>query len=137
MNSQQDKPKKARILIIEDSAAISKLTKQVLTFQKEYEVVFASNGKEGIDVITNSEPFHVILIDIEMPVMSGDECIRMIRSMKDPNKANVPVIVCTGNAKENSPQEFKEMGFNDSFIKPIDYHGLMKKIQPILEKASK
>lgn len=134
MNEKQGTPQKAKILIIEDSAAIQKLTKQVLTFQKEYDIFFANNGKEALEIIKKSDPFHVILIDIEMPVMNGKECIRQIRALSDREKATVPVIVCTGNAEEHSAEEFKEMGFDDSFIKPIDYQGLMVKIKPMLEK---
>ena len=126
--------KKSRILIIEDSAAIQKLTKEVLTFHKDYEVVFARNGKIGLDLIKESDPFDIILVDIDMPVMSGEQCINAIRSLKDSVKANVPVIVCTGNAKEYTKQDFSDMGFSDSFIKPIDYQGLIKKIIPMLEQ---
>lgn len=133
MNSA--KQKKGRILIIEDSAAIQKLTKQVITFERDYDVAFAENGQVGLDIIERSAPFDVILIDIEMPIMTGDECIQAIRSLDDPTKAKVPVIVCTGNAKEYTPEDFEEMGFTESFVKPLDYTGLMQKIRPILEKV--
>ena len=129
--------KKARILIIDDSPAILRLTKQVITFKDECEVQFASNGKEALEIIEKEKPFDLILLDIEMPVLDGEKCVEAIKSLPDTVKANVPVIACTGNAKENSPQQFKRMGFADSFVKPIDYPNLIRKINSILENPKK
>lgn len=135
MNIKQLKQKKARILIIEDSVTIQKLTKQVLTFREEYEIFFAENGEKGMRMIKNSDPFHVILIDIDMPVMDGKKCIQEIRSLREPAKANLPVIACTGNGEENTPEEFEEMGFDALFVKPLDYKGLLEIIKPVVIKA--
>lgn len=136
MNASEGK-RRARILIIEDSATVQRLTKRILTFEIKYEISFAHNGAEGLAMIKASEPFDIVLSDIDMPVMDGEQCIREIRMLDDPRKANVPVIACTGNAKQRTMMDFKGMGFTDSFMKPVNYPGLIKKVKPILDKLWK
>ena len=106
----------------------------MLNFSREYDILFANNGEHALSIIEEKPPFDLILTDIDMPDMSGEECIREIRSLSDAIKAKVPVIACTGNARQRSSQEFKDMGFDDSFIKGRDYRELMLMIQPILDK---
>ncbi|MEM7361462.1 MAG: response regulator [Bacteroidota bacterium] len=136
MSNKKSDTRKAKILIIEDSPAVQLLTRKLLTFndEEDYDIVLANNGEHALNIIKESTPFDLILTDIDMPEMGGEECLKEIRSMSDPLKAKVPVIACTGNAKQRSFQEFKDMGFDDSFIKGDNYRNLMMKIQPILEK---
>lgn len=136
MSEKSNTLKRDRILIIDDSPAIQRLTKQILTFQKEYDIQFATNGKQAVELILNSDPFKITMIDMGMPVMGGKDFIQKMRNLKNQTKARSFAIACTGNAEEFSTQEFKEMGFDDVFIKPIDYKKLLGKIKEVLEKTS-
>lgn len=136
MKEEQANKTKARILIIEDSSAIQKLTKKVITFQEDYEVVFALDGEKALNIIESSEPFDVILSDMDMPVKRGEQFIKEMRELDDPIKAKVPVIACTGNQNNLEEKTFEEMGFNGLFNKPINYQNLMLKIKPLLEKKA-
>jgi CheY-like chemotaxis protein len=63
-------PKK--VLIAEDSSVIQNLTKKILSIQN-YEISSVKNGQQVLDAL-EAEPFDIILMDINMPVMDGIEC---------------------------------------------------------------
>jgi CheY-like chemotaxis protein len=119
LDSSSPKP---HLLLIEDSSALQTITKQILEFYN-YEVSFASNGKEGLDLVKKND-YDAILLDLSMPVMDGYECLKKIRSLDDKRKANVPVIAFTGNPEFHTRIELKNKGFNDYIEKPSDYVGV-------------
>jgi len=63
-------PKK--VLIAEDSSVIQNLTKKILSIQN-YQISSVKNGQQVLDAL-ESEPFDIILMDINMPIMDGIEC---------------------------------------------------------------
>lgn len=65
-----------------------------------------------------------------MPFMNGYEACKEIRNMKDPQKANIPIIAMTANAFEEDKQMAMQSGMNDYVPKPMD----MKILNPILQK---
>ncbi len=136
-NEKKDDMSNIRILIIEDSLPVQKLTKTIVDFHQKHNTVFANNGKVALEHINSLPPFNLILVDLDMPVMGGEECIKLIRELDDPNKANVTVVACTGNAKEYTPEQFKDMGFDDLFVKPINAQKLLSLINKTLDEERK
>ncbi|MEN7550315.1 response regulator [Rapidithrix thailandica] len=118
-----------RILVAEDSSVIQNITKKVLQFQN-YEIKSAKNGKQVLDLL-NKEVFHAILLDINMPVMDGMECAKKIRSMEDKNKADIPIVAITGNAKNYSIEDFKAVGINEYLPKPLNFDNLVDTVNRI------
>jgi CheY-like chemotaxis protein len=118
---------KIKVLIAEDSSVILNLTKKILEFQN-CEIHSAKNGQNVLDLLANDN-FNVILMDINMPGMDGIECTGLIRKMEDPKKSNIPIIAITGNAKNYTPEEFKEQGFNDFLQKPLNFDVLVEKVK--------
>ena len=117
-----------KVLVAEDSSVIQNLTKKILQMQS-FDIHSVKNGQEVLDVLEN-EHFDIILMDINMPIMDGMECSRNIRSLSDPVKANIPIVAITGNAKNYSMDEFKEVGINDYIPKPLNFDtlvGIVKK----------
>ena len=108
-----------KIIIAEDSSVIQNLTRKILSIQN-YEIVSVKNGKEVLDKL-NNEAYDLVLLDINMPVMDGVECAKQIRSSSDPGVSQIPIIAITGNAKNYSRDDFKDMGINDYLPKPLDY----------------
>lgn len=113
-----------RVLIAEDSSVIQNLARKILEFQN-YEITAVKNGEQVLQLL-EKENFDIILLDINMPVMDGMECARSIRALGDPQKAQTPIVAITGNAKNYSDEDFKEAGFNDALMKPLNFDRLVE-----------
>lgn len=120
-----------RVLIAEDSSVIQNLARKILEFQN-YEITAVKNGEQVLQLL-EKESFDVILLDINMPVMDGMECARAIRAHKDKAKAATPIVAITGNAKNYSEEDFKEAGFNDALMKPLNFDRLVEVVASLTE----
>jgi CheY-like chemotaxis protein len=116
-----------KVLVAEDSSVIQNLTKKVLQFQN-YEIDSAKNGEEVIKAV-NANSYDIILMDIGMPKMDGMECTRQIRAMDDEQKSNVPIVAITGNAKNYSDEEFRNVGIDEYIPKPINFDHLVEVVK--------
>ena len=115
-----------KILLIDDDRGIIGILSKVLQHQG-YEVIFAYDGKEGLDVVYSENP-DLIVLDIRMPSMNGYEFIRTLRVQKNiEGKVMVPIIILT--AKEEMEDVFKLEGAKGYLIKPVDPEKLIKKIK--------
>ncbi len=120
-------PKK--VLIAEDSSVIQNLTKKILSIQN-YEISSVKNGQQVLDAL-EAEPFDIILMDINMPVMDGIECTEKIRSLSDEVKSNIPIIAITGNARNLSLEEYQEIGINEFLQKPLNFDQLVTLVKEL------
>ncbi|MCY1558787.1 hypothetical protein D9M68_957530 [compost metagenome] len=69
-----------------------------------------------------------------MPVMDGMESVKAIRALADKDKAKVPVVAITGNARNYSEEEFKEAGFNEVLMKPLNFDKLVMVVKELTDK---
>lgn len=120
-----------RVLIAEDSSVIQNLAKKILEFQN-FEITSVKNGEQVLQIL-DKEDFDVILLDINMPVMDGMECARRVRALPNPEKANIPMVAITGNARNYTMDEFKAAGFNDMLIKPLNFDALVAQVKSLTE----
>ena len=120
-------PKK--VLIAEDSSVIQNLTKKILSIQN-YEISSVKNGQQVLDAL-EAEPFDIILMDINMPIMDGIECTEKIRSLDDEVKSNIPIIAITGNARNLSLEEYQEIGINEFLQKPLNFDQLVTLVKEL------
>jgi CheY-like chemotaxis protein len=120
-------PKK--VLIAEDSSVIQNLTKKILSIQN-YQISSVKNGQQVLDAL-NKESFDIILMDINMPIMDGIECTEKIRSLEDPGKSNIPIIAITGNARNLSLEEYREIGINELLQKPLNFDELVNLVRKL------
>ena len=100
----------SKILIIEDNEMNMKLMKDVLSSQN-YEVTTAQDGQQGLD-IANEQEFDLILLDIQMPVVSGYDFLKLY------NK-KTPVIVVSACAMDKKKKKATELGCAGYIAKPI------------------
>ena len=107
------------ILIAEDSSVIQNMAKKVLESQS-FKIITAKNGEKVLELLAQEE-IDLLLLDLNMPVMNGVDCMKAIRALPDTPKAQIPIIAITGNAAGYTLEEFKEMGFNDYIPKPINF----------------
>ncbi|UZD24006.1 response regulator [Algoriphagus halophytocola] len=108
-----------KILVAEDSSVIINLTKSILAFEN-FEIKSARNGKQVLEQLEKDD-IDLILMDINMPVMDGVSCTQAIRKLEDPVKSNLPIIAISGNLKNYTLDEFRNLGFSDFLQKPLDY----------------
>ena len=118
------------ILIVEDEKGISKIIKSYL--EKEgYNVFQAFDGKEGLNYFENEE-IDLILLDLMIPEISGEDLIKEIR-----NKSNVPVIMVTAKVNEEDIINGLKLGADDYMTKPFSPKELVQRIKTVLRRIEK
>ena len=119
------------ILVVEDNEDTREILLYRLKSMGNYEVLLASNGKEALEIATQSRP-DLIIMDLKMPVMDGWEATKALRQI-DWGK-DLPVIALTAQAMERDEEKALNAGCNDYIAKPImDYTVLKKKIEKLLK----
>ena len=121
-----------RVIVAEDSSVIQNLTKKILEIQN-YEIIGVKNGEQVLEKL-EKEDFDLILMDINMPIMDGMDCARAIRSMKNPDKAKIPIVAITGNARNYSMSDFQDAGINDYLPKPLNFDNLVELVKKYTEE---
>lgn len=102
-----------KIAIIEDDPVINQMYR--MKFEADgFNVQLANNGKRGVDMVENFKP-DLILLDLQMPEMDGEEALKVIRS-NDWGK-DIPVIVLTNLGEEEAPKSLREMGIHSYIVK--------------------
>ena len=113
----------ATVLVVDDNADMRAYIKNLL--QKHYHVVTANNGMEALHQIKEHAP-HLILSDIMMPVMDG---IGLLKAVKENVQTkNIPVILLTARAGEESKIEGYETGADDYLVKPFSAKELLARV---------
>ena len=98
---------------------------------KGYRVSKARNGLEFFEHLAEIRP-HLIIMDIQMPGMSGLEAIRLVRSHTDPSIAQIPIIAMTALAMSGDRERCLEAGANQYMSKPVKLGELKKIIESYL-----
>lgn len=104
------------VLLVEDNERNRKLVRTVLEF-RGYEIVELEDGEHTVETAKQCKPV-VVLMDIELPKVSGIEAIRMLRA--DPETAHIPVVAVTASVTPNERDRVVAAGFNAYISKPID-----------------
>jgi CheY-like chemotaxis protein len=117
---------KKKILLAEDSLVIQNITRKILELNN-YEVTFAKDGRQTLDRFAK-EHFDLIILDINMPGMDGIQCAKAIRNLANAQKAAIPLLAITGNAKNYTADDFLQFGFNTFLIKPLNFEALIQKV---------
>ena len=106
----------ARILVVEDNLTNQRVIRLLLE-KVGNTVVVAGDGAQAVELCRH-EPFDLILMDMQMPVMDGLEATRRLRQLAHPN-ARVPIVALTANALDEDRQRCLEAGMSGFLTKPI------------------
>jgi two-component system, cell cycle response regulator DivK len=118
----------ARILVVEDNPLNLKL--MLITLQHNgFDVVTARSGEEGVAVATRTPP-DLILMDLQLPGISGQEALRLLRD--DERSRDVPVVAVTAFAMKDDRERAIEAGFDGYIAKPINVTALPDQLAPFL-----
>lgn len=105
-----------QVLLVEDHP-VNQMVATVLLNRWGYTVVLAKNGQEAVDQFA-SQPWDLVLMDMQMPVMGGLEATRLIRASEQPGQ-HTPIIAMTANAMASDRQACLDAGMDDYVAKPF------------------
>ena len=119
-----------RIVAVDDSNVVLKTLKNVLD-KDEYELHAFSSGTRALEYLEQQDKIpDLIILDIEMPIMSGYDILKRIRQTV--HLKRVPVIFLTSNNQRKEVMKAVTDGVKDYMVKPIDRDILLKKVHLLL-----
>ena len=118
---------KLTILVAEDSADNFKLFETIL--KKDYTILHAWDGREAVELFKTHQP-HLVLMDINMPVLNGYEATAEIRKLSE----RVPIIAVTAYAYASDEEHIMNSGFDAYVPKPLNANLMRSKIVELLKK---
>jgi two-component system cell cycle response regulator DivK len=117
------------ILIVEDNEKNRKLERDVLQFHG-YRIAEAETAEEGLRLAVESPPA-LVLMDIQLPGMSGIEALVRLRA--DPRTRSIPVIAVTASAMDQDRQKILSAGFDGYQSKPINVKEFVAAVRQMLD----
>lgn len=127
--------KKATILIVDDAESMYHSIRSILKilgYGKQY--LYAENGEVALTVL-KERVVDIALIDNNMPVMTGEELLAMMR--QDPAYSSIPVIMITGNARQEFVANAAESEIDAYILKPVTVKLLSEKMVQVVRQANK
>ena len=119
-----DPDRKKHILVVDDDRNVLKMLKTAL--EEKYEVTATLNGLL-VEKVLATKPVDLIVLDYEMPIMTGAEVYRKIKA--NPESASIPVCFLTGVSDRNKVMEIMSLRPDSYLLKPIDLEMLMTAIE--------
>jgi PAS domain S-box-containing protein len=120
------------LLYVEDNPANLKLIEQLIARRPDMRLLSATDGNRGIQLARANRP-EVILMDINLPGISGIEALRILR--EDPETAHIPVIALSANAMPRDIEKGLQAGFFRYLTKPIRVNEFMQTLDAVMEFA--
>lgn len=120
-------PKK--ILIVDDDVMLRRLVRTLL---KEYDIIEAVDGWDGLDKARKEKP-DVILLDIQMPELDGKETLRTLKAMR--STASIPVVILTSLSDPETVRHGKDTGIAGYIVKPFKKDMLVAKVSQVLQET--
>lgn len=114
-----------KVLIVDDNALNIKVAKRALD-GLNLELDEATNGQECIDKVKSGREYDLILMDIMMPVMSGETALK---KLQEDYKFNIPVIALTADAVAGAKERYLEKGFCSYIAKPFSKEQIKEKLE--------
>jgi CheY-like chemotaxis protein len=117
-----------KVLVVEDSSDTRQMLKRALEL-KGYRVIEAGDGREALELAKAYLP-HLMIIDLNLPVIDGLETIKHVRLMKGP-LGQVPIVVITAYDVYGMEEAAHEAGCNAYVSKPLDLGELDKSLKDL------
>jgi CheY-like chemotaxis protein len=114
-------PRGRRILLVDDHP-VNRRVVSVMLAPFGWVIVEAEHGQAALDRL-ETEPFDLVLMDVNMPVMGGLEAARRIRAR--PAWADLPIIALTADVMDDQIRACREAGMDDFVVKPVDMAALV------------
>ena len=122
-----------RILVVDDIFT-NRLLLSELIKSTGNEVVLVENGEKAIQALEQSE-FHLVFMDIEMPVMNGIETTNYIRNECPFPLNSIPIIALTAHNPDIFFEDYSDVGFDELITKPYSIEKIKEKINSLLKSG--
>ena len=119
----------SKILVIEDDKEINRLICEYLT-ENGYEMLSASNGLAGLNVLEQTPDIDLCLLDLMLPMKSGDRVMQSLREFSD-----VPVIVLSAKDTVQTKIDLFRLGVDDYITKPFDLDELLVRVEAVMNRC--
>lgn len=120
-----------RVLVVEDERDIASLIKHTLERSGDASVDIVGRGDEALRAVA-SRPPDLIILDLNLPVVSGDEICRILRQR--PDTAQVPIIMLTARTSESDRVAGLDLGADDYVTKPFSLRELAARVRAVLRR---
>ena len=126
------------ILIIDDEAFMRKLIERTLNDIGIGIISQASNGREGLSLLQSAKSkVDLVICDLEMPEMNGFDFVRQVRSSVDERfDNNLPILILTGHADEETVRGAADLGINGYLVKPVSRKSLESRISKTISSST-
>ncbi|MFZ0633155.1 MAG: response regulator [Acidobacteriaceae bacterium] len=115
-----------RALVVDDSRFIRNYLRSIFA-ERGVDCMEAADGAQGLEALRNSGPFHVALVDWNMPVMTGLELLEAVRA--DRSFDGTRVVMVTTEAENDHIEAALLAGADEYLVKPFDEAGLFDKLR--------
>ena len=122
-----------RVLVVEDEQDIAGLIKHTLEKTGDMQVDVVGAGDAALRALSNQEP-DVIILDLNLPVLSGIEVCRIVRTRDD--TAHIPIIMLTARTAESDRVTGLELGADDYISKPFSLRELVARVRAVLRRGA-
>ncbi|CCI81859.1 response regulator transcription factor [Lactobacillus hominis] len=122
--------KDVKILLVEDEESLASFIQPELELEG-YDVVWAQNGKEGLELFKKEKPT-LILLDWMLPIYDGITVLRRIRKVSD-----IPIIMLTARNQASDISNALDQGLDDYMTKPFEIEELFARIRVILRRLER
>ncbi|MBC7953091.1 MAG: response regulator [Rhodospirillaceae bacterium] len=117
------------VMIIDDQEVIRTIIRKSLAKANPSRIIEATNGKDALDLLRKGDVDpDVILCDLHMETMGGDEFLRQLRADKTNRNSRKPVLILTGDKSEQVHEAIRQMGASKVLTKPIAPDELIRQI---------
>jgi two-component system, chemotaxis family, chemotaxis protein CheY len=122
-----------KVLIVDDRHLMRKVVRALLASIGARQIYEAGDGVSGLDAICTVVP-HVVLLDWDMPGMTGAEFVRKVRSPATFSQPDVPIIILTGHNERSCFIEAERLGVQEYLLKPVSGQTLLSCILSVVAK---
>ena len=123
--------KSAKVLIVDDDYYTRKVVRTLLLLVGVTDIHDAGDGPSGLEAIRDLAP-DVVILDWEMPGMSGAEFARAVRSPDTFPYPNVPIVMLTGHGERSRVLEAVRFGVHEFLLKPVSSAALLARLTAVL-----
>jgi len=122
------------VLLAEDTPANQKVVTTMLN-KRGHSVTVAQNGREAVELF-KQQPFDVVLMDVQMPILDGFQATSVIRALERGSDTTTPIIAMTAHAMRGDREKCLEAGMDAYVAKPLDVKQLLGLIESVAEDRS-
>ena len=119
-----------KVLLVDDSSIVRRQMGHAIK-QAGFELLEASNGRQGIDQIKAAPDISAIITDVNMPEMNG---LEMVAEIRKENICNCPIVIVTTEGTQDMIDKGKALGVKGWLVKPVETASLVAVIQKLVGK---